>query len=133
MRHYEIVFIVHPDQSEQVPAMIERYRSNITTRGGSVHRLEDWGRRQMAYPIQKVHKAHYVLMNIECDQETLEELEHGFKFNDAVLRHLTIKRDDAVTTASPMMKEEKSRDMLDSAKPEAAPAAAPAEEQPAAA
>jgi len=127
MRHYEIVFIVHPDQSEQVPAMIERYRSNITARGGNVHRLEDWGRRQMAYPIQKVHKAHYVLMNIECDQETLEELEHGFKFNDAVLRHLTIKRDDAVTTASPMMKEEKSRDMLDSAKPEAAA------EQPAAA
>jgi small subunit ribosomal protein S6 len=120
MRHYEIVFIVHPDQSEQVPAMIERYKSNITTRGGSVHRLEDWGRRQMAYPIQKVHKAHYVLMNIECDQETLEELEHGFKFNDAVLRHLTIKRDDAVTTASPMMKEEKSRDMLDSAKAEGA-------------
>jgi small subunit ribosomal protein S6 len=120
MRHYEIVFIVHPDQSEQVPAMIERYKGNITTRGGSVHRLEDWGRRQMAYPIQKVHKAHYVLMNIECDQETLEELEHGFKFNDAVLRHLTIKRDDAVTTASPMMKEEKSRDMLDSAKAEVA-------------
>ena len=118
MRHYEIVFIVHPDQSEQVPAMIERYKGNITTRGGIVHRLEDWGRRQMAYPIQKVHKAHYVLMNIECDQETLEELEHGFKFNDAVLRHLTIKRDAAVTTASPMMKEEKSRDMLDSAKPE---------------
>jgi small subunit ribosomal protein S6 len=125
MRHYEIVFIVHPDQSEQVPAMIERYRSNITSRGGSIHRLEDWGRRQMAYPIQKVHKAHYVLMNIECDQGTLEELEHGFKFNDAVLRHLTIKRDAAVTTASPMMKEEKSRDMLDSAKPEA-PAEAPA-------
>jgi small subunit ribosomal protein S6 len=120
MRHYEIVFIVHPDQSEQVPAMIERYKGNITTRGGSVHRLEDWGRRQMAYPIQKVHKAHYVLMNIECDQETLEELEHGFKFNDAVLRHLTIKRDDAVTTASPMMKEEKSRDVLDSAKAEVA-------------
>ncbi|MDP3123419.1 MAG: 30S ribosomal protein S6 [Thiobacillus sp.] len=120
MRHYEIVFIVHPDQSEQVPAMIERYKSNITTRGGVVHRLEDWGRRQMAYPIQKVHKAHYVLMNIECDQEALDELEHGFKFNDAVLRHLTVKRDDAVTTASPMMKEEKSRDMLDSAKPEGA-------------
>ncbi|MCA1925999.1 MAG: 30S ribosomal protein S6 [Thiobacillus sp.] len=126
MRHYEIVFIVHPDQSEQVPAMIERYKSNITSRGGSIHRLEDWGRRQMAYPIQKVHKAHYVLMNIECDQETLEELEHGFKFNDAVLRHLTIKRDDAVTTPSPMMKEEKARDMLDSAKSEAA-ADAPAE------
>ncbi|WP_018076280.1 30S ribosomal protein S6 [Thiobacillus denitrificans] len=132
MRHYEIVFIVHPDQSEQVPAMIERYKSNITTRGGGVHRLEDWGRRQMAYPIQKVHKAHYVLMNIECDQETLEELEHGFKFNDAVLRHLTIKRDAAVTTASPMMKEEKSRDMLDSAKAEGAKPEAAAE-QPAAA
>jgi small subunit ribosomal protein S6 len=120
MRHYEIVFIVHPDQSEQVPAMIERYKGNITSRGGNIHRLEDWGRRQMAYPIQKVHKAHYVLMNIECDQETLEELEHGFKFNDAVLRHLTIKRDEAVTTASPMMKEEKSRDLLEGAKPEAA-------------
>ena len=132
MRHYEIVFIVHPDQSEQVPAMIERYKGNITTRGGSLHRLEDWGRRQMAYPIQKVHKAHYVLMNIECDQETLEELEHGFKFNDAVLRHLTIKRDDAVTTASPMMKEEKSRDMLDSVKAEDAKPEAAAE-QPAAA
>jgi small subunit ribosomal protein S6 len=118
---------VHPDQSEQVPGMIERYRASIAQRNGQVHRLEDWGRRQMAYPIQKVHKAHYVLMNIECDQETLDELEHGFKFNDAVLRHLLIKRDEAVTTPSPMMKEEKSRDMLDSAKPEtaeAAPAAA---------
>jgi small subunit ribosomal protein S6 len=132
MRHYEIVFIVHPDQSEQVPAMIERYRSNLAARGGSVHRLEDWGRRQMAYPIQKVHKAHYVLMNIECDQETLDELEHGFKFNDAVLRHLTIKRGEAVTTASPMMKEEKSRDMLDSAKAEGDKPEA-AVEQPAAA
>jgi small subunit ribosomal protein S6 len=132
MRHYEIVFIVHPDQSEQVPAMIERYKGNITTRGGIVHRLEDWGRRQMAYPIQKVHKAHYVLMNIECDQETLEELEHGFKFNDAVLRHLTIKHAAAVTAASPMMKEEKSRDMLDSAKPETAKPEV-AVEQPAAA
>jgi small subunit ribosomal protein S6 len=133
MRHYEIVFIVHPDQSEQVPAMIERYKSIITTRGGSVHRLEDWGRRQMAYPIQKVHKAHYVLMNIECDQETLDELEHGFKFNDAVLRHLTMKHAAAVTTASPMMKEEKSRDMLDSAKPETAKPEEVAVEQPAAA
>ena len=125
MRHYEIVFIVHPDQSEQVPAMIERYRANIAARGGNVHRLEDWGRRQMAYPIQKVHKAHYVLMNIECDQETLEELEHGFKFNDAVLRHLTIKRDAAVTAASPMMKEEMARDLLQGAKAEA-PAEQPA-------
>ena len=130
MRHYEIVFIVHPDQSEQVPAMIERYRALLATRGGTVHRLEDWGRRQMAFPIQKVHKAHYVLMNIECDQETLDELEHGFKFNDAVLRHLTIKRDDAVTTASPMMKEEKSRDMLENAKPET-PREESAAEQPA--
>jgi small subunit ribosomal protein S6 len=128
MRHYEIVFIVHPDQSEQVPAMIERYRANITTRGGSIHRLEDWGRRQMAYPIQKIHKAHYVLMNIECDQETLDELDHGFKFNDAVLRHLTIKRKAAETTASPMMKEEKSRDMMEGAKPESVKAEVAAEQ-----
>ncbi len=112
MRHYEIVFIVHPDQSEQVPAMIERYRSVITSQGGNIHRLEDWGRRQMAYPIQKIHKAHYVLMNIECGQSTLDELEHGFKFNDAVLRHLTIRMDEAVVTPSPMMKEEKSRSLL---------------------
>ena len=111
MRHYEIVFIVHPDQSEQVPAMVERYKAIVTTRNGQIHRLEDWGRRQMAYPIQKVHKAHYVLMNIECDGETLAELEHSFKFNDAVLRHLTIKMKKAVTTPSPMMKEEKSRSM----------------------
>jgi small subunit ribosomal protein S6 len=111
MRHYEIVFIVHPDQSEQVPAMIERYRNQIASRNGQIHRLEDWGRRQMAYPIQKVHKAHYVLMNIECDQETLDELEHGFKFNDAVLRHLTVRMDEAVTAPSPMMKEEKSRSL----------------------
>jgi len=137
MRHYEIVFIVHPDQSEQVPGMIERYRNNLATRGGNIHRLEDWGRRQMAYPIQKVHKAHYVLMNIECDQETLDDLEYGFKFNDAVLRHLTIKRKEAVTTPSPMMKDDKSRDILGTAKPEAAkeaPAQAEAAaEQPAAA
>jgi len=112
VRHYEIVFIVHPDQSEQVPAMIERYRSTVTSRGGKLHRLEDWGRRQMTYPIQKMHKAHYVLMNIECDQETLVELEHAFKFNDAVLRHLIVKMDRAWTTPSPMMKEEKSRSVL---------------------
>lgn len=111
MRHYEIVFIVHPDQSEQVPAMIERYKTLVTGRNGQIHRLEDWGRRQMAYPIQKVHKAHYVLMNIECDGEALAELEHAFKFNDAVLRHLTIKMKKAVTTPSPMMKEEKSRSL----------------------
>lgn len=111
MRHYEIVFIVHPDQSEQVPAMVERYRSVVETKGGKIHRLEDWGRRQLAYPIQKIHKAHYVLMNIECDQETLAELEHAFKFNDAVLRHLTIVTKKAVTEPSPMMKDEKSRSL----------------------
>ncbi|SEN57505.1 small subunit ribosomal protein S6 [Nitrosospira multiformis] len=109
MRHYEIIFIVHPDQSEQVSAMIERYRSIVTARNGQVHRLEDWGRRQLAYLIQKVHKAHYVLMNIECDQEALDELEHAFKFNDAILRHLTIKMDGAITAPSPMMREEKAK------------------------
>lgn len=111
MRHYEIVFIVHPDQSETVPAMIERYKGLVTGRNGQVHRLEDWGRRQMAYPIQKVHKAHYVLMNIECDSETLAELENAFKFNDAVLRHLTVKMSKAVVAPSPMMKEEKAKSL----------------------
>ncbi|MBU0601181.1 MAG: 30S ribosomal protein S6 [Gammaproteobacteria bacterium] len=139
MRHYEVVFIVHPDQSEQVPAMVDRYRTLVTGRNGSIHRLEDWGRRQLAYPVQKVHKAHYVLMNIECDAETLAELEHAFKFNDAVLRHLTIKMRKAVVAPSPMMKEEKSRSLLapaaDAAPEGAAPeGAAPVEtaEQPAA-
>ncbi len=123
MRHYEIVFIVHPDQSEQVPAMVERYKTLVTGHSGNIHRIEDWGRRQMAYPIQKVHKAHYVLMNIECDGTTLEELEHAFKYNDAVLRHLTIKMTKAVTTPSPMMKEEKSRSLTaDAGKEEAAAA-----------
>jgi small subunit ribosomal protein S6 len=112
MRHYEIVFIVHPDQSEQVPAMVERYKGLITGNGGRIHRLEDWGRRQLAYTIQKVHKAHYVLMNIECDQATLDELDHGFRFNDAILRHLIIGRDEAITAPSPMMKEEKARNLL---------------------
>jgi small subunit ribosomal protein S6 len=121
MRHYEIVFIVHPDQSEQVPAMVERYRTLVTGKGGQIHRLEDWGCRQLAYPIQKIHKAHYVLMNIEADQETLDELEHAFKFNDAVLRHLTIKMKAAVTAPSPMMKEEKSRSLTE-ATAETAPA-----------
>jgi small subunit ribosomal protein S6 len=111
MRHYEMVFIVHPDQSEQVPAMIERYRTMVTGHKGQIHRLEDWGRRQLAYPIQKVHKAHYVLMNIECDQETLGELEHAFKFNDAVLRHLIVATTEAKVAPSPMMKEEKSRSL----------------------
>jgi small subunit ribosomal protein S6 len=113
MRHYEIVFLVHPDQSEQVPAMIERYKGIVTARSGQVHRLEDWGRRQLTYEIQKVHKAHYVLMNIECDLEALGELEHAFKFNDAVLRHLVIKMKKAVIGPSPMMKEEKSRALID--------------------
>ena len=124
MRHYEVVFIVHPDQSEQVPAMIERYKTLVTGRNGNIHRLEDWGRRQMAYPIQKVHKAHYVLMNIETDQETLNELEHAFKFNDAVLRHLLIKMDKAVTAPSPMMKEEKSRSLTPAGEARAEVAAA---------
>ncbi len=127
MRHYEIVFIVHPDQSEQVPAMIERYRSTITGRKGAIHRLEDWGRRQMTFPIAKMHKAHYVLMNIECDQETLDELEHSFKFNDAVLRHLTVQMKAAVTAPSPMMKEEKSRSVLNGDAPKAPEAPQPAE------
>ena len=105
MRHYEIVFIVHPDQSEQVPAMIDRYKSILTTHGGKVHRIEDWGRRQMAYMIDKLAKAHYVCMNIECDQKTLEELEHAFKFNDAVLRHLIVKLKKAEVEPSIMMKE----------------------------
>lgn len=105
MRHYEVVFLVHPDQSEQVPAMIDRYRSLIESGKGTIHRLEDWGRRQLAYPISKVHKAHYVLLNIECSLETLRELESAFKFNDAVLRSLTIKREAAVTAPSPLVKE----------------------------
>jgi small subunit ribosomal protein S6 len=104
MRYYEIVFLVHPDQSEQVPAMIERYRSIVESRGGHIHRLEDWGRRQLAYPINKVLKAHYVLMNIECDQETLDEIEAAFRFNDAVIRNLAIARPKADTEASPLAK-----------------------------
>lgn len=106
MRHYEIVFLVHPDQSEQVPSMIERYRASIETGNGVVHRLEDWGRRQLAYPIDKLHKAHYVLMNIESDAEVLAELESAFKFNDAVLRSLVIRRKSAITETSPLAKEE---------------------------
>ena len=105
MRHYEIVFIVHPDQSEQVPAMVERYRGIIESAGGKINRHEDWGRRQLAYPIQKLAKAHYVLLNIECDQSVLDDLEHAFKFNDAVLRHLVVKMKKAETLPSPMMKE----------------------------
>jgi small subunit ribosomal protein S6 len=119
MRHYEIVFLVHPDQSEQVPHMVERYRATIENSGGTIHRLEDWGRRQLAYPINKIHKAHYVLMNIECGSEALAEIESAFRFNDAVLRNLVIRRKEAITDTSPLAKEEE--------KDEApAPAAAPA-------
>jgi len=110
MRHYEVVFLVHPSQSEQVPAMIERYRSNLEGHGGIVHRLEDWGRRQLAYPINKVHKAHYVLMNIECDREALDELASAFRFNDAVLRNLIIRRDQAVAEASPLARSGEDRE-----------------------
>jgi small subunit ribosomal protein S6 len=106
MRHYEIVFLVHPDQSEQVPAMIERYKGLIAADGGRVHRLEDWGRRQLTYPITKVHKAHYVLMNIECDQKALNELTGAFRFSDAVLRHLVVNMNEAVVEPSPMAKAE---------------------------
>ena len=106
MRHYEIVFLVHPDQSEQVPAMVERYKGMITAGGGTVHRFEDWGRRQLAYPIAKVHKAHYVLMNIECDSKVLAELEGSFRFSDAVIRHLTTRVETAVTEPSPMARGE---------------------------
>lgn len=110
MRHYEVVFLVHPDQSEQVGAMIERYRSMIETRGGQIHRLEDWGRRQLAYPIAKVHKAHYVLMNIECNDEALRELHSAFRFNDAVLRDLIMNREDAVTETSMLARAPESDD-----------------------
>ncbi|VAX14266.1 SSU ribosomal protein S6p [hydrothermal vent metagenome] len=131
MRHYEIVFLVHPDQSEQVPGMIDRYRATIEGNAGKIHRLEDWGRRLLAYPIQKIHKAHYVLMNIECNQETLDELESAFRFNDAVIRNLIIRRDEAITEESQMAKkderEERSPRPVRSAPPapisEAAPAA----------
>ena len=122
MRHYEIVFIVHPDQSEQVPAMVERYKALVTENNGVIHRLEDWGPRQLASPINKIHKAHYVLMNIETTPAVIEELETGFRFNDAVLRHLTIQTKHAVTEASPMMKEEKSKNLLNPQQQEAAEA-----------
>jgi small subunit ribosomal protein S6 len=110
VKHYEVVFLVHPDQSEQVPAMVERYRAMVETDGGTLHRLEDWGRRQLAYPISKVHKAHYVLMNIECTQAALEELTSAFRFNDAVVRNMVIGRKEAETEASPMAKQRDERD-----------------------
>ncbi len=109
MRHYEIVFLVHPDQSEQVPGMIERYTQTLTSQGGQIHRQEDWGRRQLAYPINKVHKAHYVLMNVECDVEQLNEVTTAFRFNDAVIRHLVVNMDEAVTEPSPMMQKEEEK------------------------
>jgi small subunit ribosomal protein S6 len=109
MRHYEIVFLVHPDQSEQVPAMIERYRTSIESDGGKIHRLEDWGRRQLAYPIQKLHKAHYVLMNIECSTAVLEELTSAFRFNDAVIRNMVINRKEPVTETSLLAKRPEDR------------------------
>lgn len=128
MRHYEICFIVHPDQSEQVPAMIERYKNLVESHEGKIHRLEDWGRRQLAYPIEKLVKAHYVLMNIECSSEVLDELENGFRYNDAVLRHLTIKMKKAITEPSPMMKAVEKEE----ARKAAAAAEPKQEEQPAA-
>jgi len=113
MRHYEIVFLVHPDQSEQVPAMVERYRGMISAGGGHVHRFEDWGRRQLAFPINKIHKAHYVLLNVECDGRTLDELVEAFRFSDAVLRHLTIKMEQAVTEPSAMARPAEDKDRGD--------------------
>lgn len=110
MRHYEVIFLVHPAQSEQVPAMIDRYRAIVEEKGGKIHRLEDLGRRQLAYPIHKLHKAHYILLNIECGQEPLDELVNIFRFNDAVLRHLIIKCEEAVVTASPLLKEKDKED-----------------------
>ena len=124
MRHYEVVFLVHPDQSEQVPGMVERYRATIENSGGTVHRLEDWGRRQLAYPINKIHKAHYVLMNIECEGDALAELESAFRFNDAVLRNLIMRRKEAVTEPSPLAKEEEKDDSPAPAAETAAPASA---------
>ncbi|TNF65705.1 MAG: 30S ribosomal protein S6 [Gammaproteobacteria bacterium] len=109
MRHYEVVFIAHPDQSDQMPAMLERYREIIEKDGGKIHRLEDWGRRQLAYPIEKLHKAHYVLMNIECNQTALNELEESFRYNDAILRRLILTKDEAITEPSVMMAESKKR------------------------
>ena len=113
MRHYEIVFLVHPDQSEQVPAMIDRYKTTVESNGGKVHRLEDWGRRQLAYPINKIHKAHYVMMNVECSEDVREEIETAFRFNDAVIRNLILKRDEAITDMSVLAKAKNEEDAAD--------------------
>ncbi|WP_144822607.1 30S ribosomal protein S6 [Marinobacter piscensis] len=130
MRHYEIVFMVHPDQSEQVPAMIERYTSLITEDGGKVDRLEDWGRRHLAYPINKIHKAHYVLMNIECSQTALDELTHNFRFNDAIIRDLILRRDEAVVDLSPMKAAESREDRRSGGDDRPRRSAAPSENRP---
>jgi small subunit ribosomal protein S6 len=113
MRHYEIIFLVHPDQSEQVPAMIERYRAIVEKNGGQIHRLEDWGRRQLSYPIKKMHKAHYVLMNVECDNEALDALKHAFRYNDAILRHLFLQRDAAITEVSAMLRTDEEKERME--------------------
>jgi len=125
MRHYEIVFLVHPDQSEQVPAMVERYTKAITNEGGAIHRKEDWGRRHLAYPIQKIHKAHYIMMNVECSEEVLEELTTSFRYNDAVLRNLVIRRDGPVTEESLIMKAEREEKERDAARSESRRSDAP--------
>ena len=124
MRHYEIVFMVHPDQSEQVPGMIERYTGAIKAAGGTIHRLEDWGRRQLAYPINKLHKAHYVLMNVEAEQSVIDELETNFRFNDAVIRNMIMRTKNAVTEASPMLKAREERPRREDVREEAAEEAA---------
>ncbi|MGO1749202.1 MAG: 30S ribosomal protein S6 [Marinobacter sp.] len=129
MRHYEIVFMVHPDQSEQVPAMIERYTALITEDGGKVNRLEDWGRRHMAYPINKIHKAHYVLMNVECSQTAMDELTHNFRFNDAIIRDLILRRDEAVVDISPMKAAESREDRRPSGDDRPRRSAEPTEER----
>lgn len=123
MRHYEIVFMVHPDQSEQVPGMIERYTGAIKAAGGTIHRLEDWGRRQLAYPIDKLHKAHYVLMNVESEQSAIDELENNFRFNDAVIRNMIMRTKHAVTEASPMLKAREERPRREDVREEAEEAA----------
>ena len=128
MRHYEIVFLVHPDQSEQLPAMVKRYQGMIGEHAGNLHRLEDWGRRQLAYPINKIHKAHYILMNIECDQQTLDELTTTFRFNDAVIRHLVMSRKEAITELSVMMKAADTASKKSRTKTHKAPEAAKKEE-----
>lgn len=127
MRHYEIIFLVHPDQSEQVPAMIDRYKEMVTSNNGTIHRLEDWGRRLLAYPINKIHKAHYVLMNIECDSDSLKQLTEAFRFNDAVIRNLVVKKDEAVTVDSPLIKI-KEEEIKPAPAPRATEVAKPAEE-----